>query len=228
MRNNAHAIKLTMLARVDSLKKRYGGQDVLRGVSLRVEEGEILALVGRSGSGKSTLLHILGGLDRRFDGEVEVLGRKLKTLDDRALSHFRNREVGFIFQSFNLLDHLSVEQNVVLPAFFGERVDHNLRDEAAAALDRVGIRETIDARPGELSGGQRQRVAIARALFSQPKLLLADEPTGNLDSESGDRIIDLFRKLNGEGLTLVIVTHEDRVSRAATRVERIEDGQIVA
>ncbi len=217
-----------MLARVDSLKKRYGGQDVLRGVSLRVEEGEILALVGRSGSGKSTLLHILGGLDRRFDGEVEVLGRKLKTLDDRALSHFRNREVGFIFQSFNLLDHLSVEQNVVLPAFFGERVDHNLRDEAAAALDRVGIRETIDARPGELSGGQRQRVAIARALFSQPKLLLADEPTGNLDSESGDRIIDLFRKLNGEGLTLVIVTHEDRVSRAATRVERIEDGQIVA
>jgi len=213
------------VAVLQGVEKRYGAQPVLRGVSLTVEAGELLALVGRSGSGKSTLLHILGGLDRRCDGRVEVLGRDLRALDDRALSAFRNREVGFVFQSFNLLDHLSVVENVRLPSYFSVSVDDANR-RALEALSRVGVVELAARRPGELSGGQKQRVAIARALYAHPKLLLADEPTGNLDAETGQEIIELFRALVKDGLTLVLVTHEERVSQVASRVVRITDGRL--
>jgi putative ABC transport system ATP-binding protein len=213
------------VARLVDVKKRYGAQPVLNGVSLSVEPGELLALVGRSGSGKSTLLHILGGLDRRCDGQVEVLGRDLRKLDDGALSAFRNREVGFVFQAFNLLDHLSVLENVMLPSYFGAP-QPDAQKRALDALGRVGVMELAARRPGELSGGQKQRVAIARALWAQPKLLLADEPTGNLDAETGNEIIELFRKLVKDGLTLVLVTHEERVSQVATRVLRITDGRL--
>ncbi|HZS41156.1 MAG TPA: ABC transporter ATP-binding protein [Polyangia bacterium] len=219
---------MAAVARVSQLEKRYGSQAVLRDVALTVDEGELVSLVGRSGSGKSTLLHILGGLDRRYTGSVEVLGRELAKLDDAGLANFRNREVGFIFQSFNLLDHLTVRENVALPAFFGAGPSPAARARADETLERVGVRDKADARPGELSGGQKQRVAIARALFGKPRLLLADEPTGNLDSDTGGQIIDLFRALNADGLTLIIVTHEERVSQAARRILRVDDGRILA
>ena len=206
------------VARLDQIVKRYGAEEVLRGVSLSVEEGEWLALTGRSGSGKSTLLHILGGLDRRFSGTAEVFAR------------FRNAEVGFVFQAFNLLDHLTVRENVALPAFFagGKSAGAPDGERALAALERVGMAGHAARRPGELSGGQKQRVALARALYGGPRLLLADEPTGNLDGETGRQIIELFGKLHQEGLTLIVVTHQERVSEAAGRVLRLEDGRLLA
>jgi putative ABC transport system ATP-binding protein len=217
-----------MIARLDQVRKRYGAQVVLDGVSLTVDDGELLSLVGRSGSGKSTLLHVLGGLDRGFEGRCEVLGRDLGALDDHELARLRNREVGFVFQSFNLLDHLTVRENVALPAFFdGASSLPTAAARAEEALARVGMSDKAAARPAELSGGQKQRVAIARALFARPRLLLADEPTGNLDSDTGRQIIELFRALNQGGLTLVIVTHEERVSSVARRVLRLEDGRLV-
>jgi putative ABC transport system ATP-binding protein len=213
------------VARLTGVEKRYGAQAVLRQVSLEVEQGDFLALVGRSGSGKSTLLHLLAGLDRRYTGRVEVLGRDLGALSDGELAQLRNREIGFVFQSFNLLDHLSVRENVMLPAHFSDAAG-DPRTRAHDALARVGMLDFADRRPAELSGGQKQRVAIARALWAGPKLVLADEPTGNLDSETGREIIELFRTLVGDGLTLVIVTHEERVSSAAKRIVRLEDGRL--
>ena len=214
------------MIRLDSVGKSYGAQPVLRDVSLSVADGELLSLVGRSGSGKSTLLHIMGGLDRRYTGKASVLGHDLHALDDRRLARFRNREVGFVFQAFNLLDHLTARENVKLPSYFADSDVADADRRAVDALARVGIGDKAESRPSALSGGQKQRVAIARALYHAPKLLLCDEPTGNLDSETGAQIIDLFRALNKEGLTLVIVTHEERVSSVATRVLRLEDGAL--
>jgi putative ABC transport system ATP-binding protein len=217
-----------VLARLADIRKRYGTQEVLRGVSLSVAEGELVALIGRSGSGKSTLLHVMGGLDRRFEGRAEVLGSDLAALDDKRLARFRSTEVGFVFQAFNLLDHLTVVENVTLPAYFADGPSPEATRRALDSLGRVGVAELAGKRPGELSGGQKQRVAIARALYASPKLLLADEPTGNLDSETGREIIELFRTLNREGLTMLIVTHEERVSQAAGRVLRLDDGKLVS
>ena len=216
------------MIRLDAVDKEYGTQPVLRAISLEVQKGELLSLVGRSGSGKSTLLHIIGGLDRRYRGRATVLGHDLETLDDRRLAQFRNREVGFVFQAFNLLDHLTAAENVKLPSYFADGPSADDERRALAALERVGIGHKASARPSELSGGQKQRVAIARALFHQPRLLLCDEPTGNLDSETGQQIIELFRALNHDGLTLLIVTHEERVSSVASRVLRLEDGRLMA
>ena len=214
------------MIRLDGVTKSYGAQAVLRDVSLAVEPGELLSLVGRSGSGKSTLLHIMGGLDRRYAGKATVLGHDLHALDDGRLARFRNREVGFVFQAFNLLDHLTARENVKLPAYFtdGDTPDADAR--AVEARARVGIGDKAESRPSALSGGQKQRVAIARALYHAPKLHLCDEPTGNLDSETGAQIIELFRALNKDGLTLVIVTHEERVSSVASRVLRLVDGRL--
>jgi putative ABC transport system ATP-binding protein len=214
--------------RLEGVEKRYGGEAVLRGVSLSVAPGELLSLVGRSGSGKSTLLSIIGALDRRYRGKATVLDHDLHALDEPSLARFRNREVGFVFQAFNLLDHLTARENVSLPAYFADGPSPRADERALAALARVGIADKANARPSELSGGQKQRVAIARALFHEPKLLLCDEPTGNLDSDTGRQIIELFAELNRGGLTLVIVTHEERVSSVARRVVRLEDGRIVA
>ncbi len=216
------------MIRLESVAKSYGAQPVLRDVSLAVESGELLSLVGRSGSGKSTLLHVMGGLDRRYSGKATVLGHDLHALDDRGLARFRNREVGFVFQAFNLLDHVSARENVKLPAYFTDGDTTDADERAVAALGRVGIAEKAESPPSALSGGQKQRVAIARALFAEPKLLLCDEPTGNLDSDTGQQIIELFKTLNAGGLTLVIVTHEERVSSVASRVLRLEDGKLVA
>jgi putative ABC transport system ATP-binding protein len=216
------------LVKLEGVRRCFGARDVLTDVSLEIGAGELVALVGRSGSGKSTLLSILGGLDRSYGGICRVLGHDLATLGDRALARFRAAEVGFVFQAFHLLDHLTVRENVTLPAYFGATgpaAEHAHRAEGT--LERVGMREAAELRPSELSGGQKQRVAIARALFAGPRLLLCDEPTGNLDVETGREVIELFSALNGDGLTLVIVTHEERVSRAARRVLRLERGRLL-
>jgi putative ABC transport system ATP-binding protein len=204
--------------------------DVLQGADLKVGPGELVAVVGPSGSGKSTLLNIIGGLDADFEGEAVVAGQRLRGLSDRALAAFRNRTVGFVFQSFNLLGPLSALENVTLPAYFGGRQEPAAasRARALAALERVGLAQKALRRPAELSGGERQRVAIARALFGAPRVILCDEPTGNLDAQTGAEVIDIFRRLvHDEGLTLIVVTHEDRVSRTAGRVLRLREGRLV-
>ena len=219
------------VVRVRDVTKSYGEGNaktkVLRGVSLDIEPGELIALVGQSGSGKSTLLNIIGGLDRPDAGEVEVLGVDTQRATDTQLARMRNDSIGFVFQAFNLLDHLNVLDNVTLPSAFS-RNGTEVQERGRDALRRVGLSDFAHRRPGELSGGQKQRVAIARALFGQPKLLLCDEPTGNLDSETGKEVIDFFRNLNAkDGVTLLIVTHERRISSVAKRVIAMRDGAIV-
>ena len=213
------------------VQKSYGTgrarTPVLRGVSFDVRAGDFLALVGQSGSGKSTLLNIIGGLDHADSGEVRVLDHDYRRTPERELARMRNSEIGFIFQSFNLLDHLTCLGNVSLPSMFSTEMD-GAEDRAMDALRRVGLAELAHRRPGELSGGQKQRVAIARALFARPSLLLCDEPTGNLDSETGREVIEFFCELNErDGVTLIIVTHEQRVSRVAKRIIGMQDGVLV-
>ncbi|HSD87379.1 MAG TPA: ABC transporter ATP-binding protein [Kofleriaceae bacterium] len=219
------------VVRLRDVTKSYGEgagkAQVLRGVSFDIEEGELIALVGQSGSGKSTLLNIIGGLDHPDAGEVEVLGIDTLHASDSTLAQMRNKSIGFVFQAFNLLDHLTVLQNVTLPAAFSKD-GRDVESKGREALRRVGLSDFASRHPGELSGGQKQRVAIARALFGTPKLLLCDEPTGNLDSETGKEVIDFFRELNAkDGVTLLIVTHERRVSSVAKRVIAMRDGMLV-
>ena len=215
---------------VAGLRKVYGDGDgaraALDGVSLSVDKGEFLVILGHSGSGKSTLLGIAGGLDRTYQGKVTLFGQDIAQLSDRALAELRGQRLGFVFQAFHLLPHLSVLDNVLAPALF----DHGKRDRserAHAVLDHLGIKDRARDFPAQLSGGQRQRVAIARALLQSPEVLLCDEPTGNLDAETGERTISLFRDLHKEGLTVIAVTHEERLANAATRVIRLKDGRIV-
>jgi putative ABC transport system ATP-binding protein len=223
-----------MVVRLRDVHKAYGNgaarTQVLRGVSLDIQRGEVVALVGQSGSGKSTLLNIVGGLDTADRGDVEVLGTDYNKTRDEQLARLRNDCIGFVFQSFNLLDHLTCLGNVVLPgAFARDPVSrHAVKERGLEVLRRVGMAELAQRRPSELSGGQKQRVAIARALFHGPDLLLCDEPTGNLDTETGRDVIELFTDINvKDGVTLLIVTHEERVSDAAGRVIRIADGRII-
>ena len=220
------------VVRVRDVTKSYGvgsaKTQVLRGVNLDVEAGELVALVGQSGSGKSTLLNIIGGLDMPDAGEVEVLGIDTLKVGDGKRAKLRNQSIGFVFQAFNLLEHLNVLGNVVIPASFAKQAKRDIEERGRESLRRVGLSDFAHRHPGELSGGQKQRVAIARALFGSPKLLLCDEPTGNLDSETGKGVIDFFRELNDkDGVTLVIVTHERRVSSVAKRVIAMRDGNIV-
>ncbi|MCC6216343.1 MAG: ABC transporter ATP-binding protein [Polyangiaceae bacterium] len=204
-----------------------GLQRALQGVSVEIRRGEVVLVEGPSGSGKSTLLAILGGLDRGFTGEVRLFGEDPRALSDAALSRLRGERVGFVFQSFHLLGHLTALDNVLVPSLFargGGRLDAARAREALAA---VGLADRAGAFPHELSGGQRQRVAIARALSREPSLLLCDEPTGNLDSATGEEIIDLFAgSLAGGARALVIVTHERRLERIATRSLTLRDGRL--
>ena len=198
---------------------------MLDGVALTVAAGEFLAVVGRSGSGKSTLLHVLGGLDSEFKGVVTVAETQLAGLKDRELAKFRNESVGFVFQSFHLIQGLSALENVALPSAFAS-ADGNDEQRAREALTRVGLGEKTARLPSQLSGGERQRVAIARSLFNRPQVLLCDEPTGNLDVQTADEVICLFKSLNKDGLTIVAVTHEDRLRAAASRVVTLVDGRL--
>lgn len=218
--------------RLRDIEKSYGTgaakTRVLQGVSFEVMAGEFLALIGQSGSGKSTLLNIIGGLDQADSGEAEVLGYSYQTTPERKMADIRNSEIGFIFQSFNLLDHLTCLGNVTLPSLFAGKKPEQVTERGMHQLERVGLQDYASRKPSELSGGQKQRVAIARALFNRPKLLLCDEPTGNLDSKTGREVIDFFRELNEEDdCTLLIVTHERRVSDVARRIIHIEDGLLV-
>ncbi|MBF5044323.1 ABC transporter ATP-binding protein [Aggregicoccus sp. 17bor-14] len=220
------------MIRARDIVKRYRDGEgpevrVLDGLSLDVESGDFVAIVGPSGSGKSTLLHLLGGLDVHYEGSVEVAGTRVTGLSDAALARFRNAKVGFIFQSFHLVPNLSALENVLLPSHFGASAEGDARARAAAVLTRVGLGAKLDRPPSRLSGGERQRVAIARALFTGPQVLLCDEPTGNLDAATGAGIIELFHELHREGLTLLAVTHEERMSSAARRVLRLKEGRLV-
>jgi putative ABC transport system ATP-binding protein len=217
---------------LNDISRVYGQGDsaafALRGVSLHMPAGAFVRIVGTSGSGKTTLLNVIGGLDSGYTGRASVAGHDLKTLSDRDLSRFRNRTVGFVFQHFHLLDHLDARQNVAVASFFSDAEPDDSRARAEEALARVGLAAKQASRPGELSGGQKQRVAIARALFNRPRLILADEPTGNLDTRTSGQIIDLLESLNrDDGLTVVVVTHEAPLFRNATQTVRLEDGRIV-
>jgi putative ABC transport system ATP-binding protein len=203
-----------------------GMVSVLDDVSLEVAKAEFVAVVGRSGSGKSTLLNVLGGLDTAYSGEVTVAGVRISGLSDSALSHFRNRHVGFVFQSFHLVPGLSALDNVLLPSLFGANATPSQRGREV--LEQVGLGGKVTRLPSQLSGGERQRVAIARALLHSPSVLLCDEPTGNLDATTADEVIALFSSLNRLGLTVLAVTHETRLREAATRVVKLENGRLVS
>jgi putative ABC transport system ATP-binding protein len=198
----------------------------LAGMTLHVHRGEFVAIMGPSGSGKSTLLSILGCLDRPTNGEYWLAGEAVSALDDVALSRIRNRRIGFVFQSFHLIPELSVQENVETPLLYGGVPEAEWRGRASACLERVGIAHRAAHRPAELSGGEAQRAAIARALVMEPHVLLADEPTGNLDTATGDEIAALLRDLHAEGRTILLVTHNDALAERAQRIVRLRDGRI--
>lgn len=218
------------MIRISGLRKRYPGSeiDVLEGIDLEIAAGDFVSLVGRSGCGKSTLLNIVGGLDSGYEGKVWVDGRDLGALGDRDLARYRRNSVGFVFQAYHLLDHLSCAENVALAARFGDAGASRAKNERARAeeiLELVGLPGSADRSPTRLSGGERQRVAIARALFNRPRLLLLDEPTGNLDTATGAEILDLLSTLHNEmGLTLLAATHDGAIEAAGRRLLRMSDG----
>lgn len=219
-----------VVLKTDNLKKFYGKEEnqvkALNGVSLSIEQGEFIAIVGTSGSGKYTLLHMLGGLDRPTSGKVFVDDKDIFTLKDEALTIFRRRKIGFVFQAFNLVPVLNVYENIVLPIELdGNEVDGAYVEQIVEAL---GLKEKKNSMPSQLSGGQQQRVAIARALASKPTILLADEPTGNLDSKTSQDVLSLL-KITGQkfGQTIVMITHNEEIAQMADRIIHIEDGLIV-
>jgi len=220
----AHLIEMHELTRVYQL----GPQEIyaLRGVDLIVRPGEYVAIMGPSGSGKSTLMNIIGCLDRPSAGKYILDGTPVESMNDDELAAVRNKKIGFVFQTFNLLARTTALQNVELPLVYAKMPRVERRQQAEEALAAVGLQDRMNHQPNELSGGQRQRVAIARALVNKPSLLLADEPTGNLDSQTGREILDLFRDLHDRGNSIIMVTHEDDVAQEAKRVIHIRDGRI--
>jgi len=219
------------MIKLKNLSKTYymGGEPInaLSGINLTVEEGELVAVVGPSGSGKSTLLHIIGGLDSPTSGEVSVNSQDLSRASDTELAHYRNQSVGFVFQTFNLHPTYNALENVALPLIFSKVHRGKRLEQAREVLENVGLTKRAFHLPNQLSGGERQRVCIARALITQPKLILADEPTGNLDSKTGDIVIKLLQQLNAErGITLLLVTHNLEIAEQAPRTLFMRDGQI--
>ncbi len=198
----------------------------LRGVSLHIDEGEFLTIMGPSGSGKSTLMNVLGCLDAPTEGRYHLHGQDVSRLSDTQLAHIRNREIGFVFQQFNLLPRTTAQRQVELPLMYADVGARERKERAQAALEAVGLDERLGHRPDELSGGQQQRVAVARALVTEPSIIMADEPTGNLDTRSGDEVLRIFQQLNERGITVIFVTHDPEIAAYSRRVIHIRDGLI--
>lgn len=227
--------QLPVILKAENVHKSYrmGATqvNVLKGADLAVHEGEFIAIIGASGSGKSTFLHILGGLDRPDKGAIRFNGRDLNRMKAGELNRFRNEKVGFVFQFYHLLDELTVLENVMLPSMISRSVAgwlagrRAVRRRAESLLDQMGLKERLKHKPYQLSGGERQRVAIGRALMNEPKLLLADEPTGNLDSATGNGILNVLDALNKAGQTIVMVTHDERIAHKAQRIVTLVDGR---
>ncbi len=216
---------------VKKIKKYYelGGETVkaLDGIDLKIEQGEMVSIIGPSGSGKSTLMHLIGGLDKPDNGEIIVEGIKLSDKNSKELAKYRNKFIGFVFQTFNLQQHLTALENVELPLIFSGLKKKERTERAIAALEKVDLTDRLMHKPGELSGGQRQRVSIARAIVNNPKVIFADEPTGNLDSKTGDIILQLLKELNEQdNVTIIIVTHDKYVAQSTDRIIQILDGKI--
>jgi putative ABC transport system ATP-binding protein len=223
---------MNSLVKLENLKKLYQTGEIkfeaLKGISLQVVAGDFIAIMGHSGSGKSTLLHLIGGLDQPSEGTIEVNGYQLHRLNETALAKFRRVHIGFVFQFFNLIDNLTVQANVELPALLANGQDKKtIRGRSNALLERLGIATQTHKHPWELSGGQQQRVAIARALINQPPLLLADEPTGNLDSASGEEVLQILGECNQQGQTILMVTHDASAAARAKCVLFIHDGHLM-
>lgn len=223
---------MSAIIELDGIRKTYRSGSIefeaLRGVDTTIDEGEYVAVIGPSGSGKSTLMNILGCLDNPTEGHYLLAGEDVSAMSEALLAEVRNRRIGFVFQQFNLLSSLSAWRNVELPLIYAGMHRHERRERAITALERVGLGDRVDNRPGELSGGQQQRVAVARALVTEPAMILADEPTGNLDSQSTSDVLALLEELHRTGRTIVLITHEHEVAARAERNLVIRDGQIVS
>ncbi len=223
---------MNTIIEVNNVSKTFGKKDnlnqVLDGASLKVEEGEFVSLMGASGSGKSTLLYLIGGLDRSFEGNISLCGQDIGSLKDKALSDLRLKNMGFVFQFYNLVMNLNVEDNILLPQTINGKKKSELKKDLDEILEITGLTEKRKALPSTLSGGQQQRVAVARAVLGNPKIILADEPTGNLDSKSSKEIMELFARLNKEkGLTFLQVTHSEKCAEYGTRTVILENGKTI-
>jgi len=218
------------IIKVKNVKKEYTlGEAVinaLRGVNLEINSGKLLAIMGPSGSGKTTLMHLIGCLDIPTSGKIYLEGEDVSELSEESLARIRNKKIGFVFQQFNLLTRITILENVMTPLMYAHVPVKERKERAAEALKEVGLAERMNHRPTELSGGQRQRVAIARALVTEPSIILADEPTGNLDTETGSSILEIFKKINKNGKTVVVVTHDPEVGIMAGEIVHIRDGLI--
>ena len=217
---------------VKNVSKSYkmGKEQViaLKDVSLKIDKGEFVAIIGPSGSGKSTLMHIIGGLDTPSIGNVYIEGNDIRKLKDKQLSKYRNEKIGFVFQAFNLENSQTALENVMMPLIFEGVSKKERKARALQALEQVGLKDLAKHKPNEMSGGQRQRVSIARALVNNPEIIFADEPTGNLDSKSGESIMELFHEINNNGYTIIMVTHNPNEANKAKRVIRIKDGELTS
>jgi len=224
------AVAVSPLIRMQGVTKTYDAGELavqaLRGIDLEIEKGQMVAVIGPSGSGKSTLMHILGCLDAPTEGTYRLEGKDVSELSGFQLAAIRNQKVGFVFQTFNLLPKASLLRNVELPLLYAGIAGAERKEQALAALDKVSLRDRAKHRPSELSGGQRQRAAIARAIVNQPSLILADEPTGNLDTKTGLEILEIFDRMHAKGETIVVVTHDPRIAERCERVVSIVDGRI--